>query len=156
MLGNERLSVMTSQPFVRDFLSCVSCERLLMVAKPKVSRNDKKNKASSNPTFHLTVCYTCEREGAMVPPKHDPIEFDSNVTFYLNSSLVRSSINFIAAGKLVDDSLEIQERGRRVKVWHRDVILHSYEAGSRVVTVNIYEHVNSTAVECPYLEAGFF
>ena len=56
-----------------------------------------------------------------------------------SSSVVKSSIKLIAMSKMVEGAVTIRETDGRVAARHTDDILHSYDAGCKLVTVNVYE-----------------
>jgi hypothetical protein len=148
---------MGSELSLKDFASCVSCDRMVMFLRPKSNDNKNKKKSQQNAQgFHATVCYTCERDGAAAP-QHDLKGWGSNSspTFRLSSSLVKGSVKFVAASKLVEGDIKCEETDGKVNLRPRHAILHHYKEGCRVVTVNL-ENIDATAVECPYLETGFF
>jgi hypothetical protein len=147
---------MDSATFVKDFASCISCERIVMITKPKLT-NPNKKKPLNEPTFHVTVCYSCEADGAAVPQETGN-KWTTNVppSFYLSLSVLKTSVKFKAVNKMVESSLQFREQQGRVKVRHRNDILHGYETGCKIVSVNVYEHVDATAIECAHLDTGFF
>lgn len=147
---------MDSHSFLKDFASCFSCERLVMVTRPTAVARQKK-KSTTEPIFDITVCYTCEQAGVAVPPATgNQWGAEALPVICLSSSVVKSSVKLVAASEMVEGAITIRETDGRVTARHRDDILHSYHAGCKVATVNVYEHVGPTAVECAYLETGFF
>ena len=110
---------------------------------------------NSGAKFHTTVCYICETDGVAVPARRQE-EFDVPPMIQQSSSSIESPVKFKAARKMVEHVLGLNSNNGRVPVHHRDDILHSYSVGCRIVTVNVYESVDETAVESAYLETGFF
>ena len=85
-------------------------------------------------------------------------EWGDNISpiFSLSLSMVKSSNKYTAVQRMVEGDISIPDIDGRVTVRRRDDILHSYDPGCKIVTVNVYEQANSTAVECAHLETGFF
>lgn len=127
-----------------------------MFTKPKLVNNNKK-KSQNEPTFYITVCYTCEADGATVPQQTgNDWMGDTEPRICLSSSVLKTSVKFNAVGKMAEPNLQLHEVHGRVRARHRNDILHSYEPGCRIVSVNVHEQVDSTAEECAHLETGFF
>jgi len=143
---------------VKDFLSCMSCSRLVSIVRPETinSENSCRRDRGLNggARFQTTVCYICETDGVAVPARRKN-DFDMTPTIQQSSSTIESSVKFKAARKMVEHTLGLDSNNGRVTVHHRDDVLHSYGVGCKIVTVNVYESVNETAVESAYLETGF-
>lgn len=145
--------------FLRDFLSCMSCPRLISIIRSEdmnsenMTRHDQRMGRTA--TFHSTVCYSCEVAGVAVPARqHD--DFVMRPTMQQSASTIESSVKFKAARKMVEHTLGLKISNGRVTVYHRDDILHNYSTGCKIVTITIYESVDETAVESAYMETGFF
>ncbi|KIW36440.1 hypothetical protein, variant [Exophiala oligosperma] len=148
-------AIMDSEPPVKDFASCVSCDSIIMIARPR--RSDRGKKRLVNPIYQITVCYTCERNGAAVPPRKSNEFFSEQPPFYcLSTSLVRNSANFIATGKMQEVGISLREEGGRVIMTHRSDILHSYDPGCRMTTIHVNKDLETTTNESSSLETGFF
>jgi len=146
---------MDSEPYVKDFVSYISCDRILIISRPR--RSDRNKKRLDCSVFQITVCYTYELNGVAVPPREGkewPSE--SPTSYYLSISVVRSSGNFIAIRKMLEGTITLQEREGRVITRHRNDILHSYNTGYRMITIYVHKHVEKTAIGSSSLETGFF
>ncbi|KIW35877.1 hypothetical protein, variant [Exophiala oligosperma] len=148
-------AIMDSEPPVKDFASCVSCDSIIMISRPRRGYRGKKRLV--DPVFQITVCYTCELKGAAVPPRQaNEFLAEQPPSYCLSTSLVRNSANFIAAGKMQEVEMSLRENGGRVTLTHRSDILHSYDAGCRLTTIHVNKDLETTTDESPSLETGFF